>query len=69
MKLCDREWYDLMAQFEKQFRHEGRLDREASSIWPKRRYYQDGRVNDLFIAFTAGYALGTSVERLEHSGE
>lgn len=55
--LASKEHYDLMAQFEKAFRGH-RFDREAKEYWPKGHVYQDGHVNNLFLAYRMGYALG-----------
>ena len=59
--LKTQEHIDLMATFERGFK--GRLDREAKDLWPRGRIYQDGNVNELFLAYRRGYALGKSVER------
>jgi hypothetical protein len=60
MELKTQEHIDLMAQFEKQFRGR-RLDREAKEFWAKQRIYQDGQVNELFLAFRQGYALAKAI--------
>src|SRR5690606_35615963 len=52
--LNDKEHYDLMSAFER--RHSGRKDREEKSLWPRGVIYQDGRVNELFLAFRQGHA-------------
>lgn len=52
--LKDKEHYDLLTAFE--LCHSGRFDREDKSLWPKGVIYQDGRVNELFLAFRRGYA-------------
>ena len=48
---------ELMAMFEKVFRGEGRFDRETKDLWPRGRIYQDGRVNQLFLAYRHGAAF------------
>jgi hypothetical protein len=59
--LLSKEHYDLMAQFERQ--HKGyRADKEPQSLWPKGHIYQDGKVNEMFLAFRNGYAFGKAVE-------
>ena len=59
--LLTQEHYDLLAQFERQ--HKGiRADKEEKSLWPKGYIYQDGKVNEMFLAFRNGYALGKAVE-------
>lgn len=55
--LKTQEHYDLMTQFERENKG-ARLDRESKDLWPRERVYQDGRVNELFIAYRKGYALG-----------
>lgn len=60
--LFSQEHYDLMAQFERQFKGE-RLDREDKSFWPIGHIYQDGHVNNLFLAFRHGVAYGTAIAR------
>lgn len=52
--LHDKEHYDLMAAFERY--HSGRMDREDKSLWPRGIVYQDGCMNELFLAFRQGYA-------------
>lgn len=61
--LKTREHIDIMAQFEKEYRSE-RLDREDRSQWHKGIIYQDGKVNELFLAFRKGYAFGKATEHL-----
>lgn len=61
--LLTQEHYELMDAFEREFRGFGRLDREAKEYWPRHRVYQDARVNDLFLAYRHGYALGKAIER------
>lgn len=57
MTVLGKEHYDLMANFEKLFKHR-RLDKEDKAMWPKGVVYQDGEVNQLFLAYRHGYALG-----------
>lgn len=64
MALFSKEHYELMAQFEQLFKHR-RLDREAKDLWSKSAVYQDGQVNDLFIAYRQGVALGQALARAE----
>jgi hypothetical protein len=54
--LQTKEHYDLMDQFEKEFT-DVRLDRESKDLWPRQVIYQDGQVNQLFLAYRRGYAL------------
>jgi hypothetical protein len=55
--LFSKEHYDLMAQFDKLFKH-FRLDKENRSEWSRGCIYQNGEVNELFKAFRQGYMLG-----------
>lgn len=55
--LLTKEHYDLMAMFEREFKHR-RLDKEAKALWPKGVIYQDGHTNELFLAYRRGYAHG-----------
>lgn len=68
--LLTKEHYGLMAQFERE--HSGRFDREEKSLWPKGIVYQDGRVNELFMAYRRGYAfceadMRSDIQNLEAS--
>ena len=56
--------YELMDQFEMQFKHL-RLDREDRNEFNYSRsiFYQDGLANDLFKAFRAGYVFGEFMHR------
>lgn len=70
MKIFDQEHYHLMAQFERE--HSGRFDREAKDLWPNGIIYQDGRVNELFLAYRRGYAfceadMRSDIQNLEAS--
>jgi len=62
--LKTQEHYDLMAQFEKQFKG-CRLDKEPKDDWPRGIIYQNGQTNELFRAYRLGYALGRAIERHE----
>lgn len=55
--LKTQEHADLMAQFERDMKP-GRIDKEDKQLWPMGVIYQDGHVNNLFIAYRFGYALG-----------
>ena len=57
--LNTKEHDDIMEAFERT--NPGRVDREDRSIWTIGRIYQSGEVNNLFIAYRRGYALGKSV--------
>lgn len=59
MQLKTQEHIDLMAVFEREFN--GRKDKERKDLWPLGRIYQDGQVNELFLAYRKGYALARCV--------
>ncbi len=61
--LNSKEHYDLMAVFERQ--HSGRFDKEDKSLWPKGVIYQDGHVNELFLAFRRGHAYAEADMRAD----
>lgn len=63
MTLTSKEHYELMASFEKEFGHH-RLDKEGKEYWARGNVYQDGHVNELFLAYRKGCALGKAVERM-----
>lgn len=67
--LHNKEHYDLMAAFE--HRHSGRLDKEDKALWPKGVIYQDGRSNELFLAFRQGYSFAKTTAYGDgfHDGE
>lgn len=58
--LFTKEHYDLMSHFEMVFKHR-RLDKEPKDIWTINHIYQDGEVNELFLAFRQGYSYGRVV--------
>lgn len=64
MKIGTREHQDIIAAFEKYLSKAPlrcRLDKEDKSLWPKGLIYQDGRTNDLFMVYSAGYACARCV--------
>jgi hypothetical protein len=61
--LKSREHYELIDSFDREFRHL-RTDKEEKPLWEKGYVYANGSVNELFLAYRKGYALGKSVERL-----
>lgn len=63
MGLLSQEHYDLMAQFERQFKGSFRLDKEDKAQWPKGHVYQNGDANNAFLAFRRGYAFGKASQR------
>ena len=57
--LLTKEHYELLARFEADHKHR-RLTREQNKeLWKRGNVYEDGQVNDLFLAYRKGYALGT----------
>jgi hypothetical protein len=63
--LNTKEHYELMAQFEKEFKGAGRMDKETKGDWARGIIYEDGIMNNLFKVYRSGYAYGKCVERLE----
>lgn len=60
MRLLDKEHYELMDMFEKEYKHK-RLDREEDQdLWKRGHVYQSGETNELFLAYRKGYAFGKS---------
>lgn len=62
MTLKSQEHIELMAMFERLFKGR-RLDKEAKNLWPMGRIYQDGQINELFLAFRQGCAYGVAISR------
>lgn len=59
--LLSKEHEDLMKMFEKQYKHK-RLDKEKDrDVMKNGNIYQNGEVNELFIAYRKGYALGKCI--------
>jgi hypothetical protein len=60
--LKTKEFLDLMAAFEKsRCAHGYRKDKEHKDEWRRKIYYQDGELNNLFIAYMEGYSLAKSM--------
>lgn len=60
MKLADKEYYEIMDMFEKEFH--GRKDREKDkNLWKLGHVYEHGEYNNLFKAYLKGYVLGKAV--------
>lgn len=53
---------ELIKSFEQEYK-QYRLDKEIREWWSKGRIYQDGLVNDLFLAYRKGCSYGRLVER------
>lgn len=60
--LLSREHYDLIDMFDRLYKGH-RLDKEAKAMWPRGYVYQNGEVNDLFLAFRQGVAFGQALNR------
>ena len=58
MALFSKEHYDILEMFEREFKGEGRFDKEAKEFWAKGAVYQDGTINRLFMAYRRGFAFG-----------
>lgn len=63
MTIKTQEHSDVMAQFERESKG-ARLDRELKEYWPLGRVYQDGHVNEVFLAYRRGYALAKSIYQI-----
>jgi len=59
MQVKTREHYELIEQFESEF--PGRHDKEDRDLWRIGRIYQDGQLNELFLAYRRGYALAQAI--------
>lgn len=55
--LTTKEHYDLIAMFDKEFKHM-RLDKEPKDFWPRGIIYQNREVNNLFLVYRKGYSFG-----------
>lgn len=51
---------DLMVQFDKEYPYK-RLDKVSTAMWRYGAIYQDGLVNELFAAYSRGYACGKAL--------
>lgn len=59
--LFSKDHYELMAMFEKEFKHH-RLDRERKELWSKGHIYENGETNFLFLAYRKGYSYGKTFQ-------
>ena len=59
--LKSKEHYELMSQFEREFKGVGRMDKEAKTDWARGIIYEDGVINNLFKVYRHGYAFGKCV--------
>lgn len=60
--LKTQEHIDLIAMFEREFSGH-RLDKESKELWTMGRIYQDGELNERFLAYRRGYAYGKAVHQ------
>lgn len=61
MKLCDKEYYEVLNVFERNYSYL-RLDREKDKEnWKIGWIYECGQTNELFKAYLSGYCLGKAI--------
>jgi len=58
VKVGTKEFYELMEQFERDFAYNHPV-REGKESWKYQHFYAN--VNDMFLAYMAGYSFGKSV--------
>ncbi len=63
-ELIYKQHYELMGDFERIYSRRC-LDRKDRIMWGRNQIYQDEEVNDLFLAFRAGYILAEVVAQQE----
>lgn len=54
MQIQTQEHQEIIKSFERVY--VGRHDKEPKELWAKGHVYQDGKMNDDFIAYRHGYA-------------
>ena len=54
MQIHTKEHADMIKDFEGKF--PGRHDKEPKELWPRGVIFQDGLMNQLFLAYRAGYS-------------
>ena len=59
MKVGSQEFYELMEQFERDYKNLHPV-REEKKVWEYQAFYTN-EVNKLFLAYMAGYSFGRSV--------
>lgn len=64
MSLFSLEHYEMLANFEREFK-DCRLDKEDKSLWPKGVIFQDGHVNELFLAYRRGASYQSGIHCLK----
>lgn len=72
MGTGSKEFYDLLAAFERTLKQSARimlqnsrLDRGDIDMWPKGIFYQSGEVNNAFLAFMNGYQYAKALARID----
>lgn len=60
MKIISKEFYDLMQNFERDYKYYP-LARESKDNFLRMAYYQNGETNKLFKAYMTGYSLAKSM--------
>jgi hypothetical protein len=66
--LKTQEHVELVAMFDRESKGL-RLDKERKELWTMGRIYQDGQVNELFLAYRRGYAYGKALHARHDIGE
>jgi hypothetical protein len=63
MTIGSQEHIGMMRAFESFIQKErgGRIDKEAREYWRIGQFYQDGHINQLFHAYSSGYAQARCV--------
>lgn len=59
--LKSKEFYEIMAQFEKDLGFTN-YDKEDEELWYRKIYYCNGRVNELFIVYLLSYSYAKSCQ-------
>lgn len=64
MQAHTKEHFELMASFERTFKHQ-QLQRESKEMWARGAVYAHGVTNELFKAYRMGYAEHKAIANLE----
>jgi hypothetical protein len=57
MQVGTREFYEILENFERNFKHM-RLDKESEEYWNRGQIYQNGETNNSYSAYILGYSFG-----------
>lgn len=60
MTVGSKEYYEMLSNFEKHYTGR-RFDKESAEFQKSGNIYQDGEVNNLFLAFRLGYSYARAV--------